>query len=291
MKLIYCIITHRNTAILREFIKIMSKSNEIYLHIDKKSKMKDFKEYENIKNVNIIKKRINVKWGSFSQVKATLLMLNEIEEKDYDYVSLVSGDCLPTNSDKKIKDRLKIDYGKEFIGWQKSFSVKELNDRVKYKYLSCHYKKTKNNIDKKIINIHHKYRKVFINKSYKFLPKLYKGNQWFTISKQCVDYILEYLKENKYYIKAFKKSLCSDEMFFQTIIFNSKFREKVYMIDEASNSNIMSLRYIDWNSGPEFPKLLDSDDFIKIKNTGCILARKFNPKIDLSEYEKVFEIY
>lgn len=80
-------------------------------------------------------------------------------------------------------------------------------------------------------------------------------------------------------------------MFFQTIIFNSKFREKVYMIDEASNSNIMSLRYIDWNSGPEFPKLLDSDDFIKIKNTDCILARKFNPKIDLSEYEKVFEIY
>lgn len=269
----------------------MSKNNEIYLHIDKKSNMKDFTEYENIKNVNIIKKRINVKWGSFSQVKATLLMLDEIGRKDYDYVSLVSGDCLPTNSDKKIKDRLKRDYGKEFIGWQKSFSIKELEDRVKYKYLPCYYKKTKNNIDKKIISIHHKYKKVFINKRYKFLPKLYKGNQWFTISKQCVDYILEYLKENKNYIKAFEKSLCSDEIFFQTIIFNSKFREKVYMLDEGSNSNIMSLRYIDWNSGPEFPKLLDNNDFIKIKNTDCILARKFNPKIDLSEYEKVFEIY
>ena len=38
------------------------------------------------------------------------------------------------------------------------------------------------------------------------------------------------------------------------------------MLDEGSNSNIMSLRYIDWNSGPEFPKLLDNNDFIKIKN-------------------------
>ena len=128
MKLIYCIITHRNTAILREFIKIMSKSNEIYLHIDKKSKMKDFKEYENIKNVNIIKKRINVKWGSFSQVKATLLMLNEIEEKDYDYVSLVSGDCLPTNSDKKIKDR----FDKENLVVKSDDDINEIASKINF---------------------------------------------------------------------------------------------------------------------------------------------------------------
>lgn len=55
MKIIYCVLAHKNTAILREFIEIMSRENEIYLHIDKKSEIKSFKEYEN--KVNILKKK------------------------------------------------------------------------------------------------------------------------------------------------------------------------------------------------------------------------------------------
>ena len=289
MKIIYCILAHKNTAILRTFIEIMSRENEIYLHIDKKSKMKNFKEYEN--KVNILKKRVNVKWGSFSQIKATLLMLEEIKNEEYDYVSLVSGDCLPIMSSKRINKRLEKDYGKEFIGYQKNFSKDELICRVKYNYLPSHYNKYKNSYNNKVILIHSKLRKYFYNKNYELLPTLYKGNQWFTLSKDCINFVLQYLKENKYYKKAFKNSLCSDEIFFQTIIMNSKFKNNIYKYDISPNGNYMSLRYIDWQSGPEYPKLLDESDFSKIKDFDCILARKFNENLDLNKYRKFFEIY
>lgn len=65
------------------------------------------------------------------------------------------------------------------------------------------------------------------NKYYEELPKLYKGSNWFIITKECRDYIFEYLKNNPNYKKAFQNSYCGDELFFQTIICNSEYKKKL----------------------------------------------------------------
>ena len=56
---------------------------------------------------------------------------------------------------------------------------------------------------------------------------------------------------------------------------------------------IMELRYIDWNSGPEYPKILTQQDFVNIKNnenSDCIFARKFSEDIDIDSYKIAFNI-
>ncbi len=288
MKIIYGVLCHKNSKILRKMIDMLSKENKIYIHIDLKSNINDFSEYKLYKNVIFIDKRVNVKWGEYSQIKSLLNILEVLSKEDFDYFQVLSGDCLPLKSDKKIKEFLHNNYGKEFIGIDVNFNQKKINDRVKYIYPSWIF--DKNCINKNLVirlkrKIQIRYNIFKKNRYYNILPILYKGSNWFTISKKMVKYINCFIKLNPLYNIAFKNSLCCDEVFFQTIIMNSKFRNRIYKIDTNINDNLMSLRYIDWKTGPEYPKILDEEDFNKINREEYLIGRKFTDTLDLKRYD------
>lgn len=285
MDIAYCIITHKNNKILRECINILSKHSEIYIHVDKKSNIDDFKEY--INKVKFVKKRVDIKWGEYSQVQATINLLNATIEKKYDYIFLLSGDCLPLKNNTQIQYILKENNKREYVALDSNY--KNIENRVKYKYTKYHYKKNKTILDSIIIKIHSILKKIlFKNKLYNLLPQLYKGTNWFGITSELRDYILQYIEENEWYCKAFYNSLCGDEVFFHTIIYNSKFRENIYQPKDKSNICYQALRYIDWKSGPDYPRTLDESDFKKMIDTECIFARKFNEDLDVDLYKSVF---
>ena len=48
---------------------------------------------------------------------------------------------------------------------------------------------------------------------------------------------------------------------------NSPFKEKVINDD---------IRYIDWTTGPEYPRTLTLDDFTKVRESNALFARKFS---------------
>lgn len=285
MKIAYCIIAHRNNKILRECIEILYKNADIYLHVDKKSDINCFEEYRN--KVSFIQDRVDVRWGSFSQIEATLKLLEETRKNNYDYIFLLSGDCLPIKSSEDIYKFLEKNKGKEFIALDYNF--KNPDTRVGYTYTKYHYRKNRNIFEKIIVKLHKIFIKFFKNKDFINMPILYKGTSWFGITNECRDYIFEYLKNHKNYIQSFKKSFCGDEVFFHSIIFNSKYKESVYNPDDKSNICYQALRYIDWKKGPDYPRILDESDFDDIKKAKeCLFARKFNENIDINNYRKVF---
>ena len=227
MEIAYCIICHRNTNILRTTIEILFKgNNNIYLHVDKKANIEDFYEYK--EKVHFMEPRIDITWASYSQIEATLLLLSEVAKIKYDYVCLLSGDCLPLKNSDQIKDFLTKNNGKEFIGIQKKPDVVELENNIKYEHSDLYLKREKNILESIMFKIQRNVTSPKINSGYKLLPRLYKGANWFCISGELCNYILKYLKENAWYSEAFEKSFCGDEVFFQTIIMNSKYSDKIY---------------------------------------------------------------
>ena len=134
MKLIYGVLCHKNSKVLKKMIDILSVNNKIYLHIDLKSNINDFNEYINNHNVFFIKNRIDVNWGEFSLVEATLSILNETKTDKFDYINIISGDCLPLKSNKAISEFFLKNNGFEFIGIENDFNNKDLINRVKYIY-------------------------------------------------------------------------------------------------------------------------------------------------------------
>ncbi|MEX9756490.1 beta-1,6-N-acetylglucosaminyltransferase [Providencia vermicola] len=270
---IYGIVCHRRNdsfdCLVSELLK--SENSIIIVHVDKKADITDFSIYRGMDRIIFVTNRIDVRWGGVSQIEATLELIKLAENYDYSYFSLLSGDDACVRSVQKIECFLNKHDGYEFLGQD---TKNKFEHRVKYIHPWFYFKKGNNRsiIDKVLVKICDKAHSIgILRQNMDGVPKLYKGSNWFTLTKKAIEYILNYIKNNPNYIKVYKKSFCADEVFFHTILFNSNLKENIYL-----NGTYNSLRYVDWKTGPDFPRFLDKTDFEKIKGSDALFARKMS---------------
>jgi hypothetical protein len=96
---------------------------------------------------------------------------------------------------------------------------------------------------------------------------LYRGSQWFNITKEAMEYILDLIEKDPKLLRSFKFTSCADEHFFQIVLLNSHFSKK------CVNDN---LYFMIWENNARSPKYIDIDDYDKIANTQKLFARKFH---------------
>ncbi|MGA7586734.1 MAG: beta-1,6-N-acetylglucosaminyltransferase [Rouxiella badensis] len=283
MKKIIAIVCHKVTAPLIHTIEYLSSydNNSLILHVDAKSNINDFHFLEK-KNVRLVKERVDVQWGRFSQIEATLRLMKSSIGTDYAYFFLISGDDIPVMSNQDMDELLVGNIGKEFIHYQDSRnSFVDPTERVRFVYPEAFYER-KSTVAGKLIRKFHKLFKnqFFINKKYTShqnqFPKLYKGTNWFTLTRESVEFIINYVEQNKKLVDAFSSSLCADEVFFHSIL-KTKSDINIYHDPLAINN---ALRYIDWVTGPEYPRILNDSDRDKIIKSGALFARKVGADAD-----------
>ena len=268
-------LVHKNENQTWRLINHLSYDFDVFVHIDKKSKIK----VESKNNVFVYKK-YKTYWGSFNQIMATLYLLSEAHRKNYDRYILISGQDLPIKTNDEIKEFFKnnqseyiqIDKIPKEDGWpdmrrltryhvQRQYCSKEMKYNIPYR------------IQRKIFY-------VFSNlKPRKLDYEFYGGFNWTNYTHNCVEKIFEYLKNNKKYIKRYKWTECADEIFYQTIIYQI---EGINIINNC-------LRYVDWESGPERPRTLRINDYEKIMESSNLFARKFDETVDIEIIEKIYE--
>jgi hypothetical protein len=90
--------------------------------------------------------------------------------------------------------------------------------------------------------------------------------------------IFNYLENDKKYINRYLWTSCADEIFYQTII------AKLDCLEIENNC----LRYIDFESGPEYPKILRDEDYEKIIDSKALFGRKFDENVDKNIIEKIY---
>lgn len=80
MKMAIAMQCHANSEQINKIIEFFDDDDiDIYIHIDKKSNIKS--EIVTRNNVYILDNNINVKWGQYSQVEATLELFKRIKKK------------------------------------------------------------------------------------------------------------------------------------------------------------------------------------------------------------------
>jgi len=280
-KMAYAIQCHKNPHQINMLIeRINDKNIDIFVHVDKKSDI--INKIINKENIYFIKDRIEVKWGGFSQVEATLSLFREIRNHgNYNYVHLISGQDYPIKSKKDIKEFFAKNEGKQFLEYfELPYSLWKYGGlnrvEVYYPQLLCNRNKFISK-PRSIYEFIIMKTKIF-KRNIEFLPSLYGGSSWFSITGDCMEYILDYVENNPNYIKFFENSFCSDEIFFQTIILNSKYKDSVV------NDN---LRYIDWTGTGPLPRTLMMKDLNKIMDSKKLFARKFDISVDKEVLENI----
>lgn len=91
----------------------------------------------------LVKKRINIEWGEWSQVEATLNSMSEIESDgvDYSHIVFISGQDFPV-----VDTKLVAIYLEENVDYIELIEISDEGWRWQSRYTSFHYngKKTKN---------------------------------------------------------------------------------------------------------------------------------------------------
>ena len=275
MKQAILITAYKNFLHLEEIIKCFDTNFELYIHLDKKSEISDI-ELTNLRkydSVKLLEQKYKVNWGGFNHLKSILYLIEHaLKNPDNHYFHLITGHDFPikkasyfvdffTNNNYEYIDYVTIPR----IGGADNGNM----DRIEYY----------NFYDLWDFKIHQQYEKIKLaiklQKRLGFkrtiaakMPKLYGGSTYWSLSRECVSYVLEFTQKNKFVLNRFKYTLCAEEFYFQTIIMNSGFATKV------ANEN---LRHIDWVArNGNNPAVLDETDFEILKETNAVFARKFD---------------
>lgn len=291
MKKIYMIVSHKVTKAMCWTIDYLSsfEENIILIHYDKKSNINDVTNFaKNYKNVYLLEDRVDVQWATFSQVIATIKLLEYASKFDYEYAFLISGDDVPVVANKDVNQFLQQNYGKEFIHYQdeRNNFVNPIK-RIAINYPSIYFVRNPSvsvKILKKLLYlllpILFSNKKVHLLNEKNILKNYYKGTNWFTLTKKTAEWILDYINKNIIVMDSFKNSIYIDEVFFHSLLM---LKPDLNLYDDKSKIN-NALRYTDWTTGPQYPRLLDLSDLEKINNTFCFFARKINDSIDCQEF-------
>lgn len=278
MKHAFLIIAHNELRILNILLTMLDDSrNDIFLHLDKKWRLNIQQDLYHPQKANLFffKKRMDIRWGDISSIKLEFRLFRmAYENGPYLYYHLLSGTDLPIKSQDYIHEFFQKNYGKEFVGFAqgKDNRIDCYNKVMKFHLFSRHFHSSSKllvNIRTRLENILNKYLTRSSSISFK------KGTNWVSITNECCQYILS---KEKSILRRFRFTQCGDEIFLQTLIYNSTFYENCYNLSDEYVSN---QREINWKRGNPYDWTIEDKDLLL--HSDKIFARKITEKnIDLA---------
>lgn len=265
----HCLImtAYKDVDNINQFISVIPESWGVYIHLDKKSNISitDIKS----KRVNVIKEK-KIYWGGHNHLAVIVEMLSRAikDSHGYDYFHICTGQDFLASKPKDFDS---------LIGWERNifmeifplpkknwwgngceiYQLRTISDWGDIRFGIWHY-------------IHNLCRKIFSVQKYLHLERklpefpLYGGSVYCSLTREFVEWMFM-SKKAMDYLYNLRYTWVSEEIFFQTVVMFSPFRDKV------KNNN---LRYISW--GKYSPRYLDVPDIDEVTSGKYILCRKVN---------------
>ena len=219
-----------------------------------------------------VTRRVDVHWGSFSQVRAALNALAQIEAEvpAFDKVTFLSAQDVPLLSNARLKRALASLSGHELLDavpigtgpgqWAAAHRYQYFcaDEGPFARYLAC-------GLGNRVLRAVGRTRR---------LPggmRPYGGSSWWSLSQACVRHVLARIAREPELVRFFRYCACPDELFFQTIVMNSPFARRVLG---------HNFRYVQWpRDGARSPAILVDADFARIAASGAHFCRKLDSRL------------
>ena len=274
MKHAYLIIAHNEFEVLECLIRAIDDvRNDIFIHFDRKLKELPVVQTKHA-GLFVLKERIDVRWGDISVVKAEYALFETAcRQSRYDYYHLLSGVDLPLKSQNYIHDFFDKHKGKEFIGYSQGNIEAHIERRIqRYHLFPRHFRETGGwkNFSRKCL------RAAFLRIQFVLGIKrnrgisFKKGTQWVSITHNLVEYLLA---QKTQVLDTCHHTFCSDEMFKQTICWNSPFYDKIF---DPQDEGRGCMRMINWKDHQLIE--WEEKDYDNLMQSEALFARKFNSK-------------
>lgn len=269
MKHAFLIMAHANFTILEKLVMLLDdERNDIYIHIDKKVKRMPTILCKKA-GIYFLEKRLDVRWATKKQIKLEFLMFETAYEKGpYRYYHLLSGVDLPLKTNDYIHQFFERHNGDEFVGFVDEKEVTKHLFKVQLFHFFTSNLKDKQSLSAKL------HRRIMLWQFYHpFMLRnkgivFQKGANWVSITNDFVTYLLSKKKETLW---RYRFTYGADEIFLQTILWNSPFQSNIHDVEDEYDS---CMRKICWNRGN--PYIWTEKDFDELINSDKLFARKFD---------------
>ena len=281
----YLIIAHARFGQLKKLLLMLDdERNDIYLHID--SKAKDFcqEEFEHLlkKSRIYFTERTSVIWGAYSQIHSELVLLRASVPGHYAYYHLLSGADLPIKSQDDIHAFFDAHDGKEFIDFEGPVFREEKKVLLQYYYRFQEKHSGRSRALDFLDQVSIRLQKLLgVDRLKGCELTLQKGANWFSITDSLASYVVEQESRIR---EMYAHTKCCDEVFLQTLVVNSPYRERLY--DPSMQGGREGfMRHIDWNRGT--PYTFRKEDFDELMASPCMFARKFDQQVDAEIIDRI----
>lgn len=284
MKHAYLILAHNQFEVLNYLIASLDDSrNHIFIHFDKK--------VSNIPELVVSKAmltcladKVDVRWGDISVIEAEFALFEEaFKVGGFSYYHLLSGVDMPLKSQNYIHNFFQENNGKEFIGFYQGFQERELIRKVKKVHLfskDFRHDGTFVSLMKKIVRAAYLRFQLFFAFSRNNTTNFKKGTQWVSVTPRIIELAI---KSKAEILHIYRNTFCSDEIFLQTLCWNSSLQHKIF---NKSNEARGCMRMISWKDGEMLE--WNSADYMQLINSDFLFARKFSAD-EISLVDKIYQ--
>lgn len=266
MRHAYLIIAHNEFELLRLLLSALDAPwADIYVHIDRKCKALPDLHTEHSR-LDVFSE-VDVRWGDYSQIECEYALFERASSHArYDYYHILSGVDLPIKPKQYIYDFFEANAGKEFIDAY-PYDEKEVDRKVRYYHIFPRHFRDGNILIRGTRAAVLRLQMLFHIKRNSGI-EFKKGANWCSVTDGFVRYLIgqkDWVREH------FHHTFCGDEIFLQTVCWNSPFRDRVFKSAEWGNGN---MRFIDWSDG--YVHTLDTSYLEKFRVSDSLFARKFS---------------
>ncbi|MBI4757328.1 MAG: hypothetical protein HY778_18360 [Betaproteobacteria bacterium] len=267
-RIAFLILAHNKPHQLRRLVDALQHpSFDSYVHIDARVAIEPFRHA----GARFLGRRIASRWGHVSLVQAMLATLRHaMSHGDYDRYCLLTGADYPIKSNARILDTL----GSSSTEFIECFTTSDAAWIDRYRFF--HPLQWNESAGARALRRLARTPLVPVRRPPLGLTP-YWGSTWWQLSGAAARYVVEFVDRHPQYLRYYRHVWIAEEMFFQTILGNSPFAQRMGP----------NLRYIDWSGNHVHPKLLVSEDFDNLAAADALFARKFDIDADRAIFDRI----
>ena len=272
MKHAILIMAHKNVDYLCRLVKYFDKDCDVFLHIDKKQNIApdELLRLNGYKQVKLISRAYNVNWGGTSILDCELFLLRTaLAQSNADYFHLISGQDYPLRPLPRFLEHFEQHAGEEFLQyvhlphprWEKNTFR-----RLQY-YYPYDYAQDKENPRQWVKNeVRLQHSKGIKRPIPDEFDHLYGNSQWFSITRQATEKLLEYTDSNPSLYHRMWMTFAPEESYISTVSVNLLGKEHI---------NPWNCRFIRWKyENGNSPANLGNEHLYLLMEHEYLFARK-----------------
>ena len=273
----FLVLAHRDPdQVARLAGDLVGSSRRVYLHVDAAVSLNPFQQAvasrlgPRAREVRWVADRVRVHWGGFSVVEATFAAARQaLADGPVARATLLSGSCQLV---RPVADLDQLDPGVEYLRIDRTISPAGGPQTEKL----CRWWFNDSRV---LVRLGGRLPRRWPAG----LPLIRQGAQWWSLTGDCLAYVLRAAEREHRLLAALRFAHCPDELIVPTLLADSPYGDRVAQrydhLDQADSAggrlaDLHGLHYLRWSEDSWSPAWLTADDLPAIRASGAYFARK-----------------